>query len=213
MAGVAKNGAVREPLSRDRIFDTALALVDRTGLSGLTMRRLASELGVEAMSIYHHVKNKRDLLQGVVDRAFVGVDPPPATGQDWQAWVRAWMKLGRAVFERHPGLFPVLTSNAVLGARALTFIDALFGRLATAGFDEGALVNTWQVLKAYLLGTMVQERIVMDDESMADTLACCPNVAVLLPGLACCDLQAEFERGLELILAGMSQSRPAPADR
>src|SRR6187399_3364854 len=91
----------RTPLTRDRVLRAAIALADETGLEALTMRKLGQQLGVEAMSLYNHVANKDDLLDGMIDIVFSEIDPP-AAGGDWKAELRGRALSTLAALRRHP---------------------------------------------------------------------------------------------------------------
>ncbi|MCC5574126.1 TetR/AcrR family transcriptional regulator [Microtetraspora sp. AC03309] len=138
--------ARREPLNREKVLDAALALADGEGLEALSMRRLAKTLGVEAMSLYNHVSNKADLIDGIVGRVFEQVEPPdPAL--PWPERVRTAALNMYRVFSRHPVVPLALatdrsnpTSPQVMGA-----LDGLVGALFEAGFDE---LGAWRALGA-----------------------------------------------------------------
>src|SRR3954465_10590401 len=91
----------RTPLNRERVLRAALALADHGGYESLTMRNLAKELGVEAMSLYNHVANKDDLLDGMIDVVFGEIDAP-APGGDWKAELRKRAVSTRDTLRRHP---------------------------------------------------------------------------------------------------------------
>ncbi|MBB5779996.1 TetR/AcrR family transcriptional regulator C-terminal domain-containing protein [Nonomuraea jabiensis] len=138
--------ARREPLNRERVLDAALELADQEGLEGLTMRRLAKALGVEAMSLYNHVSNKADILDGVAERVFEQVErPDPAL--PWQEQVRAVALSMYRVFSRHPAvpLALVTDQSNPTSVRALEPLDALVGALFQAGFDD---LGAWRALTA-----------------------------------------------------------------
>ncbi|MET7326690.1 TetR/AcrR family transcriptional regulator C-terminal domain-containing protein [Nonomuraea sp. NPDC005650] len=138
--------ARREPLNRERVLDAALELADNEGLEGLTMRRLAKALGVEAMSLYNHVSNKADILDGVAERVFVQVErPDPAL--TWQEQVRGVALSMHRVFSRHPAvpLALVTDQSNPTSVRALEPLDALVGALFQAGFDD---LGAWRALTA-----------------------------------------------------------------
>ncbi|MFG6197915.1 TetR/AcrR family transcriptional regulator [Nonomuraea sp. JJY05] len=138
--------ARREPLNRERVLDAALELADKEGLEGLTMRRLAKALGVEAMSLYNHVSNKADILDGVAERVFEQVErPDPAL--PWQEQVRELALSMYRVFSRHPAvpLALVTDQSNPTSVRALEPLDALVGALFRAGFDE---LGAWRGLTA-----------------------------------------------------------------
>ncbi|MFF5210541.1 TetR/AcrR family transcriptional regulator [Streptosporangium sp. NPDC000396] len=138
--------ARREPLNREKVLDAALELADREGLEALSMRRLAKTLGVEAMSLYNHVSNKADLIDGIVERVFEQVEPPDPV-LPWPARVRVAVLNMYRVFSRHPVVPLALatdrsnpTSPQVIGA-----LDGLVGALFEAGFDE---LGAWRALGA-----------------------------------------------------------------
>ncbi|MEO3867688.1 TetR/AcrR family transcriptional regulator C-terminal domain-containing protein [Nonomuraea sp. B12E4] len=136
----------REPLNRERVLDAALELADREGLEGLSMRRLAKSLGVEAMSLYNHVSNKADILDGIAERVFSQVErPDPAL--PWQEQVRAAALAMYQAFSRHPVVPLALATDQSnpTSARALEPIDGLVGALFEAGFDD---LGAWRALGA-----------------------------------------------------------------
>ncbi len=93
------------------------------------MRRVAAELGVEAMSLYSHVESKQALFTGLLDRVVEGFSIPAGTGGEWRPWLRAWMCETRRLFAAHPELSRVLHTGAPLGPAPLRLIDAVFTRL------------------------------------------------------------------------------------
>ncbi|GAA3699557.1 TetR/AcrR family transcriptional regulator C-terminal domain-containing protein [Nonomuraea antimicrobica] len=138
--------ARREPLNREKVLDAALALADEEGLDGLSMRRLAKMLGVEAMSLYNHVSNKADLVDGIAERVFAQVELPDP-GLPWQRRIReAALGMYRA-FRRHPVVPLALATDRSnpTSVRALRPVDALVGALYEAGFDD---VGAWRALGA-----------------------------------------------------------------
>ncbi|MFC4120136.1 TetR/AcrR family transcriptional regulator [Nonomuraea zeae] len=138
--------ARREPLNRDKVLDAALVLADEEGLEGLSMRRLAKSLGVEAMSLYNHVSNKADLLDGIAERVFCQVErPDPAL--PWPDRVRQVTLSMYRVFGRHPVLPMILATDQAnpTSVRALQPLDDLVGALFAAGFDD---VGAWRALGA-----------------------------------------------------------------
>lgn len=197
----------RRRLTRERVLEVALRVADAEGIEALSMRRLAAELGVEAMSLYNHVSSKADLLSAVLDRAIADFELPAAGGAgEWKPWVREWMRCARAVFTRHPHLFRIVLGDTPLGPNTLRMIDALFARLQAAGFDDRAQLRTWEVLRAYLFGTLVQERIQPAEMSPAAFLECCPHLVRVMSLFGCCDPELLFEEGLDTVLAGLART-------
>ena len=110
--------ALRAPLSRQRALSTAVALADAEGIVSLTMRRLAQELGIEAMSLYHHVANKDDILDGMVDMVFSEIDLP-SEGADWKTAMRQRARSARAAMTRHPWAIAIMESRSSPGPATL----------------------------------------------------------------------------------------------
>ncbi|MEK7477191.1 MAG: TetR/AcrR family transcriptional regulator C-terminal domain-containing protein [Candidatus Coatesbacteria bacterium] len=203
MASRGRKPAGRGALTREKVLEAALRIVDREGLEELTMRRLGKELGVEAMSLYNHVSDKSALLSGVLELAASRFQAPDVPGRDWRKWVRQWMKNVRKLFRAHPNLFGVILTDVALGPKVLGMIDSLFGRMKEAGLDDKTQMRVWQVLRAYLYGTLAREQIKPAEMSPTAFMACCANLARLMPSLACCDPDAQFEDGLDVILSGL----------
>src|SRR3954466_12161623 len=111
MAPAARSARRREPLTRQRAVDVAMALADASGIGALTMRRLAHELGVEAMSLYHHVPNKDAILDAMVDVVFGEIELPRTAGP-WKATMRARAHSVRAALTRHPWAISLMESRA-----------------------------------------------------------------------------------------------------
>lgn len=102
------------PLSRERALSAALELADKDGIASLSMRKLALELGVEAMSLYHHVANKDDILGGMVDLVFAEIELP-AKGDDWKPAMRDRARSARAAMRRHPWAISIMDSRTEPG--------------------------------------------------------------------------------------------------
>ncbi|SES00519.1 TetR/AcrR family transcriptional regulator [Actinokineospora terrae] len=120
-------------LDRPRIRAAALAAVDRDGLAGLSMRRLAADLGVQAPSLYSHYRTKDDLLQDIAEDVMAGVD---TTGfaEDWVTGLRGWAISYRAALAAHPNLVPVIAAGPARRPTALLHADAVHGGLVGAGW-------------------------------------------------------------------------------
>ena len=115
------------PLSRERALVAAVALADREGIGALTMRKLADELGVEAMSLYHHVANKEEILDGMIDTVFAEIDLP-RTDIGWKAAMRERGMSVRAALNRHPWSISIMESRTSPGPATLRHHDAEIGR-------------------------------------------------------------------------------------
>src|SRR5262245_15513203 len=118
----------RQPVSRDRACETGARLADAGGLEQVTMRRLAEELGVEAMSLYHHVPNKDAILDGMIDLVFREIELPPME-VDWKEAMRRRSASVRAALLRHPWAISLMESRSALGPANLQHYDVVLGCL------------------------------------------------------------------------------------
>ncbi|WP_394328319.1 TetR/AcrR family transcriptional regulator [Couchioplanes caeruleus] len=209
---------MRSPLSRDGVLRAAVTLADRSGLEALTMRRLGEAVGVEAMSLYTHVANKEDLLDGMVDLVFAEIDPPAADG-DWREAMRLRANSVRAALTRHRWAVGLMESRTSPGPATLCHHDAVLGCLRTAGFSVELAAHAYALLDSYIYGFALQERGLPFDtpEETAELAQAMmaqfpaeqyPHLAeftaehVLRPGY---DFGKEFAYGLELILDGLDR--------
>jgi AcrR family transcriptional regulator len=141
----------RTPLSRERILDAALALVDEGGLESLSMRKLGQSLGVEAMSLYNHVQNKDDVIKGILERVAAEIEPPSPTGE-WDAAIRASAISAHQCLRRHPWASgPMMTPSHIVRQR-VGYMEALLGRLRDAGFSADQTYHAYHVLDAHIFG-------------------------------------------------------------
>ena len=151
--------AERPGLNRDRVVDTALAIVDRDGLDGLTMRRLASELGVEAMSLYHWFPNKAAILDALVEAAIretaTRVDATPEAG--WRANLRALAMGYREVLLAHPNTVPCMGGRPGKSVETMRFIERMLDVLRVDGFSPVHAVQSMQSVLAYINGAVSAE--------------------------------------------------------
>ncbi|WP_244246813.1 TetR/AcrR family transcriptional regulator C-terminal domain-containing protein [Nocardioides euryhalodurans] len=208
----------RTPLSRERIHATALELADEHGLAGLSMRSLATALGVEAMSLYHHVPGKDALLDGLVDAVFAEFHLP-VVGEDWTEQMRARSGSAREAMKRHRWAIGLMDSRRTPGPETLRHHDAVLGCLRAAGFSLELAGHAAALLDAHLYGFVVQEVSLpfQDEGELADLgseiltglpegeLVHFREYAVdraLQPGY---DFGDEFGWGLELVLEGIAR--------
>jgi AcrR family transcriptional regulator len=146
----------RLPLTRERVLAAAVALADRGGIGSLSMRKLAQELGVEAMSLYHHVANKDDILDGLVDVVFGEIDLP--TGEEgWRPAMRRRAISAREALRRHPWATGLMESRPTPGAANLRHHDAVLGVLRGAGFSVELAAHAYSLLDSYIYGFALQE--------------------------------------------------------
>ncbi|HEU5142475.1 MAG TPA: TetR/AcrR family transcriptional regulator, partial [Solirubrobacterales bacterium] len=140
----------RTPLSRERVLRTAMALADADGIERLSMRKLAGELGVEAMSLYHHVAGKDEILSGIVDLV-LGEIELPASGADWKETIRRSAISAHAVFSRHPWACRLVLTTGPSPAR-LRFMDSLLASLREGGFPPGLTYHGYHALDSHIMG-------------------------------------------------------------
>ena len=211
----------RAPLSRDRVLHGALAVADAGGISGLTIRSLAQELGVKPMSVYHHVANKDEILDGIVDLVFAEIELPSTDG-DWRAEIRRRAESARAVLSRHRWAIGLLESRTSPGPATLRQHNAMLGTLRAAGFSVEMAGHAYALLDSYVYGFALQEAGLPFEgpDTVAEvaepimeffTTGEYPHMVelateyVLKPGY---DFGNEFEFGLTLILDGLASSLP-----
>jgi len=147
----------RTPLSRERVLRAAVALADKSGIDSLTMRKLGDALGVEAMSLYNHVANKDDVLDGMVDLVFSEIGLPSGGG-DWKTAMRQRAISVRRVLSRHRWAIGLMESRTSPGPATLRHHDAVIGCLRDAGFSIELAAHAYSVLDSYIYGFALQER-------------------------------------------------------
>ncbi|MFC4373556.1 TetR/AcrR family transcriptional regulator [Nocardia halotolerans] len=210
----------RTPLSRERILDAAIRVADRGGAEAITMRRIAQELGVEAMSLYHHLPNKDAVLDGVVDTVFAAIDLPSIDSPDWRSAVRTRARSARAVLTQHSWALGLMDSRRNPGPSTLRHHDAVLGVLRTAGFSLPMAAHAVSLIDSYISGYVLQEASLpvrtateLEDVAggiLAQTGTDLPYLTemiaehALLPGY---DHTAEFDFGLDLILDALQARR------
>lgn len=218
----------RIPLNRERVLSAAVNLADREGLAALTMRKLAEDLGVEAMSLYHHVANKEEILDGVVElvveeiRSEVDALGLPIPSIDWKSDMRATILAARTVLLSHPWIPPVIATRATLSFPVIAYHDNLLRLMRDGGFSWDLAHHSLHALGSRALG-FSQELFAPNDaageadmpavEEMIETF---PHIVGMLsaishdpvdPSLGWCDDQTEFEFALDLLLDGLEALR------
>jgi AcrR family transcriptional regulator len=210
-------------LSRERVLGVAIGIADRDGIEALTMRRLASELGAGAMSVYYHVAGKDGIIDAMIEMV-VGEMALPEEGPDWKAAMKAAALSAHEVLLRHPWATAMILSRPVVSRARLRQMDAILGRLRTAGFSAAQTDLAYHVLDSHIMGfTLWLVGIRAGLERLGDvTNAFDLFDADALPHLAeharehlrerGPDEPGPFEYGLDLILDGLERSRDAPRE-
>lgn len=145
----------RKPLNRERVIERALRLADAEGIKALSMRKLAQLLRVEAMSLYNHVKNKDDLLDGMVELVAAELYVP-TLGGNWQQEMRQRATSAHEVLMKHPWSSELFMSRVNIGPVMLRYVDATLGCLLDAGFDYKHADHAWNALDSYIYGYTLQ---------------------------------------------------------
>lgn len=153
---VAGEQSVRVPLTRERVLQEAVLLVDESGMDALTMRRLGQRLGVEAMSLYNHVSNKSDLLDGMADLVSAEF-AVPVPGGNWRHELRRAANSAHQVLLRHPWAGPLLESQSNPGPARLRYLNGFVGVLVESGLPMQATYHAVLTLDSYIYGYALQE--------------------------------------------------------
>jgi AcrR family transcriptional regulator len=208
------------------VLEAAIRVADRGGAEAITMRRVAQELGVEAMSLYHHVPNKDAILDGVVDAVFAAIELPGAECDDWRDAIRARAFSARAILTRHSWALGLMDSRRNPGPATLRHHDAVLGVLREAGFTLPMAAHAVSLIDSYIGGFVLQEANLPvttpdDVEEVAgsilqhlpaDELPYLTEMIVdhaLRPGY---DHTSEFGYGLDLILDALEARRRSNSD-
>lgn len=222
----------RAGLSKDRVFRAAVNVADEGGIAAVTMRRLAQELGVEAMSLYHHVADKDEVLNGMVDLVVSEINtrvaeiaaPPGAADRNWKAAVRRRILSAREVLLSHPWAPGVIESRTTMSPTVMRYYDSLVRHLREGGLSVSLTHHAMHALASRALG-FTQELFSPDNDGDSG-----PDVAAIMRGqlaeeypyiteiatieagnhdkdstLGWCDDQVEFEFGLDLLLDGLER--------
>ena len=160
----------RIPLNRDRLLGAAIAISDSAGLGALTMRSLAKELDVKPMSLYHHVANKEEILDGMIDLVF-GEIGLPAIDADWRSAMRERAMSARRVLARHPWATPLMESRTNPGHATMRHHDAVIGTLRRAGFSIAMTAHAYSLLDSYIYGFALEEAGLPFDTESAPEMA------------------------------------------
>ncbi len=208
----------RPGLTRERVLREAIDLADEVGISALSMRKLAQRLDVEAMSLYYHVRDKTDLLDGMLD-VIVRDFEHPATGGDWRAAIRASAISAHDALVAHPWA-PGLMTTATAGPTRLAYMDALLGRLRAAGFSPELTHHAYHALDSHIVGFTLWQAgfaaLPMDLGDLATTFLqtldreTYPWLAEHVEqhsGPPSDDDVSEFEFGLDVLLEGLERRR------
>ena len=206
-------------LTRERVLGTALGIIDRDGIDGLSMRRLGKDLGRDPMALYRYADTKTALLDGVVELVLSDLTVD-ATDDDWQSQLRLVARRFRAMALAHPNVVPLLVTRplstplALRPRGTLRPLEATLTLLVRSGFDDVDALHVYRLFFGFLHGHVLNElQEVVDDPEETDDLLRLglhrlplrefPTLRALAPALASYDGAAELERGLDILLSGL----------
>jgi len=196
------NHVRRQPLTRDAILDAAVELLDRHGLAGLSMRRLGAALGVEAMSLYHHLPSKDALLDGIHERILTALEPPPSA-RSWQAFARHQAHALHRALLAHPHAIPLFATRPAATPAAVEQLDRYVAVLVDAGFKPVDALSVVQLVAQLVVGhamwsTSVAVGVVVDAP---------PHTRQVERALERWNPDRELELGIDALLHGLARLR------
>jgi len=215
----APSTKARTPLSRERVLRAAVTVADKSGLESVTMRNVGDKLHVEAMSLYNHVANKNDMLDGIVDVVF-GEISLPAARAPWKSAMRKRATSAHEALLRHPWAPSLMQSRTKPGPATMRHHDSVLATLRNAGFSLVMAAHAFSVIDAYVYGFALQQiniplqsreqTAAVGDSILRQLAGAYPHLAEMItkhamrPGY---DYAKEFEFGLDLILDGLERLR------
>jgi AcrR family transcriptional regulator len=215
--------AAKERLTRERVIGAAIRLMDAEGLEAVSMRRVAREVGVEAMSLYHHVRDKDDLLDGVCAQVMHEFRLPDED-RPWVEVARDGAREWRRVLKAHPNVMTLWADRQrpLDDVQALMPMEFALRVIHRTGVDDREAVRIFNVLGGYIMGVVIMEtgglfsagtakgadRFELQGTRDVDPTRLVPpdvlpRIAASMPHLAECDPDEQFEFGLDLLLAGI----------
>jgi AcrR family transcriptional regulator len=214
-------------LTRERIIAAAVELIERDGVGALSMRRIASELGSEVMTLYDHVPSKAALLDGVAEQVLSGIDYTTEPGTGWEEQIRGQARAFWRKARAYPRCTMVVVSRPVDSAATLQPIEHALVTLRGAGFGGEDAIRVVRTFVAYVAGALMREvgvtpglepqrplgqdpAVLAADRPFLDP-AEFPQVMSLSTELLNRDFDADFEFGLDLLVRALTDLRPAQA--
>ena len=215
-----ETAAERTPLNKERVLAAAVELADREGVDGLSMRRLASELGVVPMALYKHVANKDELLDGMIDVVVAEIDPP-LTDTDWKTAVRERILSARRMLLRHPWASRVMESRTRPTMTVMAYMDSMIAMFIAGGFSIDLIHHVMHAMGSRLMGFTQEMFNDQSDEEQPFQPEMLEQLQTVFPSIyqlyltvnhedesivgVGCDDQFEFEFALDLMLDGIER--------
>ena len=212
----------REPLSRERVVRAAIDLADRDGIAALSMRSLAREVGIEAMSLYHYVERKEDLLAALGDMVMQEIELPEAGPGEWRSAVRRMAVSYHKALGRHAWFHELTVGPAGLGPGTMAYMEWVLGTLRRGGFSARMTHHAYHILDSHIVGSSKWEAGIMASIRKAQLPDLAMKVLERVPadrfpyfhehaqqhiGGATKGDKHPFELGLDLILDGLDRLR------
>lgn len=148
----------RVKMSRERVLDAALALVDRDGIVGFSMRKLGAELGIEAMTLYYYFPNKEAILDGLIEHSALNVlTTPPGPPEEWTQWLRALAVSLHQELLRHPQLLPLVATRPAMTQTSLRLVEQITASLCAAGFSPLRALQIFNIVTTFVVGHTLAE--------------------------------------------------------
>ena len=216
-AGRSPGRVPRNTLTRSRVIDAALVLIDEDGVQAVTMPRVAVSLGVGTMSLYRHVQNKDDLLDGVAEHVLGHVEVPTGAPDDWEGRVVGYLRSLRAQALAHPALSSILAERGLTIGPVFDQLEQVHGVLRAAGFSDVDAVRTFYALFTYVFGFVIWELPRVHEQPAAsytkawnDALDqldpdAYPNLHALRAELTTVASTDQFEYGLQHLIQALRQ--------
>jgi AcrR family transcriptional regulator len=224
------DAAPRVPLTRERVFEAAVAFADEHGIEELSMRKLGQRLGVEAMSLYYHVANKGEILDGMVDAVTseIGLTPDE---DNWKPAMRTQILAARAAMKRHPWAPDVIETRKTMSLPIMKYMDAVGGIFRRSGFSVDLMHHAMHALGSRVLG--FSQELYDDSEALDESpevqaimlqqmVEEFPNIAAIVAEIqhqeetivgSGCDDDGEFRFALDILLDGLERARDAEQER
>jgi AcrR family transcriptional regulator len=197
-------------LTRQRIVDVASALVDAEGLEAVSVRRLATELGVRGPSLYHHFATKADILDAVADAVVAQVDVSAFGTQDWREALKSWAYSYHTVLSAHPNIVPVIAHGPGRRPAALAMADTVYGALVDAGWSEARATHIGALMRYLVTGAALGSfaRGFAEDPRLYERYPHLGRAHLLVEHDRCVD-EGAFELGLEMLIGGLDRIHEA----
>lgn len=201
--------AHRPALSRERIASTALELIDANGLSGLSMRKLGAELGVEAMSLYHYVKNKDDLLDAVADHLYGVIDLPISVDPlDWESAIRLGLGAFHDVLLEHEAALELFASRQVRSAQSMGVLHWSHERFVAVGLSVEEAHKALHMAVSFVMGHAASEtRGEINAQPSQDVS---PELSAYFAHVETVTPDEMFQAGVDMVVAGLRQYHDLP---